>query len=142
MENVEVVKESEEKVITFEEGIPGFEHLHCFVFMKSEIENFHYLQSVEDNDICFIIINPYEFKKDYAPIISEEYFEKLGGGKDENFAIYTIVCLRNPIQESTVNLAGPLVIHIENRLGVQVVTEEKMYTTRERLVELLKERED
>ena len=142
MENVEVVKESEEKVITFEEGIPGFEHLRCFVFMKSEIENFHYLQSVEDNDICFIIINPYEFKKDYAPIISEEYFEKLGGGRDENFAIYTIVCLRNPIQESTVNLAGPLVIHIGNRLGVQVVTEEKMYTTRERLVELLKERED
>ena len=131
----------QEKIILFKEGIPGFEELHQFIFMDSQDKVFHYLQSIENGDICFVIVNPYDLKKDYAPIISEEYFEKLGGGEDDQFALYSIVCLKDPIQESTVNLAGPLVIHINHKLGIQVVTEEKMYSTRHKLTTLLKEDE-
>lgn len=130
----------EDKIITFLEGLPGFEMLHRFAFVEDKNEGFNYLQSIEDGGTCFIIIDPYEFKEDYAPIISEEYFEKLGGGNSEEFVLYTIVCLRKPIEKSTVNLAGPLVIHLERKLGVQVVTEEKMYTTKENLLEILNER--
>lgn len=129
----------EDKVIVFKEGIPGFEELHKFILIDSQDEVFHYLQSIENGDICFVIINPYDLKKDYAPIISEEYFSKLGGGPSEQFALYSIVCLKNPIQDSTVNLAGPLVINIENKLGIQVVTEEKMYSTRHKLITLAEE---
>ncbi|MBE6024129.1 MAG: flagellar assembly protein FliW [Cellulosilyticum sp.] len=132
---------NKDKIITFKEGIPGFEELHQFIFMDSQNPTFHYLQSIENGDICFVIVNPYELKQDYAPIINEEYFEKLGGGSDKQFALYSIVCLKNPIEESTVNLAGPLVIHIENKLGIQVVTEEKMYSTRHKLVDLKREGE-
>ena len=134
------IEVNQDKIIKFKEGLPGFEDLQQFILLESSKGTFYYLQSIQDGDICFTIINPYEVKEDYAPIISEEYFEKLGGGESKEFQIYSIVCLKDPIQESTINLAGPLLIHVDNRLGVQVVTEQKMYTTRENLVKLLKER--
>ena len=133
------IEVQDEKVITFKEGMPGFEHLHQFIFLDSENKNFHYLQSIEDGNICFVIINPYQFMEDYAPVITEEYFDKLGGGDNEQFALYNVVCLRLPKEESTVNLAGPIVIHIERKLGIQVVTEEKMYSHRHNLMTLIKE---
>ncbi len=131
----------EDKVITFNDGLPGFEELRKFGIIETEEQGpFKHLQSLEDGNICFAIVDPYFFKKDYAPIISENYFEKLGGGEDTNFAIYSIVCLKTPLEESTLNLAGPILIHINNRLGLQVVTEEKMYKTKHRLIDLIKER--
>ncbi len=132
---------SDDKVITFGDGLPGFEKLRKFSIIEAEgEESFRYLQSLEDGSICFTIVDPYLFKKDYAPIIGEVYFEKLGGGPDSDFAIYSIACLKEPIEESTLNLAGPILIHVHNRLGIQVITEEKMYKTKHKIVDLLKER--
>lgn len=131
----------DDKVITFKDGLPGFEELRKFGIIESEDqEPFKHLQSLEDGNVCFAITDPYFFKKDYAPIINESYFEKLGGGEDTDFAIYSTVCLKTPLEESTLNLAGPILIHINNRLGLQVITEEKMYKTKHKLVDLIKER--
>lgn len=130
----------DDKIITFEEGIPGFEHLTRFILLEEKDSKFFYLQSIEEKEVCFVIVDPYVFVKDYAPIIKESYFEKLGGGDDSQFVLYTTVCLKKPIGESTLNLAGPLLIHMGTRLGIQVITEEKMYATKHRLVDLIEEK--
>lgn len=127
----------EEMIITFEEGIPGFEMLRRFVFIDGEEKAFNYLQSVEDGEICFVITDPYQLFKEYAPVINESYFEKLGGGKDEEFAIYSVVCLRDSIEESSINLAGPLLIQTEYKKGIQVITEDRKYSTRHKFIDLL-----
>ncbi|MBP3889444.1 MAG: flagellar assembly protein FliW [Cellulosilyticum sp.] len=137
--NIEEIKQ--EKIITFEEGIPGFEYLTKFIILENpQTSAFLHLQSLEDENICFIITDPYRFKQDYAPVISEVYFDKLGGGKDDEFAIYTVVCLQEVLEEGTINLAGPLLIHTKNMKGIQVITEDRMYRTKHRIVDLLKER--
>lgn len=139
--NLEVIKYKEEKVITFQEGIPGFEDLTKFILLEDkETEVFLYLQSVEDKNICFVITDPYAFKPNYAPIINESYFEKLGGGDNEDFALYVVTCIKEVIQESTVNLAGPILIHTKNMKGIQVITEDKTYQTKHRIIDLLEER--
>lgn len=130
----------EEKIITFKEGIPGFENLKKFILIEEKDSVFHYLQSVEDGEIRFIITDPYCFKKDYQPTIKETYFEKLGGGADDEFSLYVVVTLKDNTQDSTLNLAGPLLIHVEHRSGIQVITEDKDYTTRHKIVELINER--
>lgn len=130
--------EKENKYITFPEGIPGFEELKTFYFIKEETD-FYYLQSTEQPEICFVIVDPYEFKADYSPTIRESYFEKIGGGSSDEFALYTMVTLRESLNESTLNLAGPILIHIENRKGIQVVVEDKAYTTRHKLIDLINE---
>lgn len=131
------IEVEDQKVIMFEEGIPGFEMLKKFTFVDSEDDIFNYLQSIENTDICFIIVDPYKFVKDYAPVINESYFQKLGGGASEEFVLFSIVCLKNCIEESTINLAGPLLIHSEYKKGVQVVTEDKKYRVNHKLINLL-----
>lgn len=136
--NFGTLEVGEDKFIIFKDGIPGFKELKKYILIESENGKFQYLQSVEDSDVCFTMLNPYSIKEDYAPVISESYFEKLGGGKSEEFTLYVVVCLRDPIEESTVNLAGPLLIHVDRRVGVQVITEDKHYTTRHNLLELIR----
>ena len=127
----------DEKVIIFEEGIPGFEMLKQFIFIDSEDNVFNYLQSIENTEVCFIIADPYQFVKDYAPIINESYFQKLGGGENEDFALFSVVCIKSCIEESTINLAGPLLIHSEHKKGVQVITEDKKYKVNHKLMNLM-----
>lgn len=124
----------EDKIITFNEGLPGFEELHKFALIESKEGIFNYLQSLERCEICFIITDPYRFYEDYAPIIGESYFEKLGGGSDDEFVIYSVVCIKDSLKNSTINLAGPLLIHINNKMAVQVITEDKKYNTRHQLI--------
>lgn len=128
------IKVDDDKVIHFEEGLPGFEHLHYFVFVDSEEGVFNYLQAVEDPDICFIITNPYTFVESYEPSIQENYFEKLGGGATEHFVLFTIVCLRRPIETSTINLAAPVLIQTEHKKGIQVILEDKKYHSKYKFI--------
>ena len=120
----------DDKIIEFHEGLPGFEHLQRFAFIDSEEGTFNYLQSIEDTEICFIITNPHTFMEAYAPRIQESYFEKLGGGETESFTLFSIVCLRRPIEASTMNLAAPILIHTEYKKGIQVILEDKKYPAR------------
>ena len=132
----------DDKIIEFEEGLPGFEHLHQFVFVDSEEGVFNYLQAVEDRDICFIITSPYTFMESYAPRIQENYFEKLGGGATEDFTLFSIVCLRRPLETSTMNLAAPILIQTEHKKGIQVILEDKKYTAKYKFMEKKEKREE
>lgn len=124
----------ETKIIHFEEGLPGFEYLHNFVFIDSEDGVFNYLQSLEEQMICFVVIDPYMIEPNYAPVIHENYFTKLGGGTNEDFVLLAIVCLKDKMEESTLNLAGPLLIHTDTKKAVQVVCEDRKYTTKHKLL--------
>ena len=132
----------DDKIIDFDEGLPGFEQLHRFVFVDSEEGIFNYLQSVEDMDICFIITSPHTFVEEYAPRIQESYFEKLGGGATESFTLFSIVCLRRPIETSTMNLAAPILIHTEYKKGIQVILEDKKYTAKYNFMEAIEKGEE
>lgn len=133
-------KISDNQVITFKEGIPGFEELTQFILVETEDGVFLHLQSIQDKNIAFPILDPYLIKKDYAPNINESYFEKLGGGKTEEFTLFTIATIRANIEESTLNLQAPLLIHVDRRIGVQAIVEDKIYKTRHKISDLIRER--
>lgn len=125
----------EAKIIHFEEGLPGFEDLHRFVFIDSEDGIFNYLQSLEEQMICFVVIDPYMIEPSYAPVIHESYFTKLGGGENDDFVLLSIVCLKDKMEDSTLNLAGPLLIQHHTKKAIQVVCEDKKYTTKHKLLQ-------
>ena len=127
----------DDKIIYFEEGIPGFESLHKFAYIDSEEGPFNYLQSIEQKEVCFIIADPHEIMPDYAPTINESYFEKLGGGENEDFGMFGVVVLKKEFKESTINLAGPILINKKTKKAVQVITEEKKYTTKYKFAECI-----
>ena len=126
------------KEILFKEGVPGFEELKRYIMIEDEdIESpFCYLQSVEDGEVSFIMMNPYDVKADYAPSIPEICFKKLGDETDE-YVILSIVAIPQDIQSATINLQAPLLINLNTRRGMQVILEDATYQTRHRLMTML-----
>ena len=56
----------------FPEGIIGFnEHKEYVIVQEKSKEPFYWIQSAEDPEVNFIIIDPLEFKDDYEPVLSE-----------------------------------------------------------------------
>lgn len=129
----------EAKQIIFNEGIPGFRELKKYIIVEEDESPFVYLQSTEDGDIRFVMINPYDIKKDYIADVKDSYVEMLGGGEAQDFSIFVIVTVPEKIESATVNLVAPILIQNETRLGMQIILDQAGYNTRHRIIDLLKE---
>ncbi len=129
---------TEQKVIKFKKGILGFEEYDEYLIVEDEESGLFFLQSKVESSIEFVIISPHIFTQPYEPSIRETYFEELGGGANDEFVIYLMVRLSNNVEEITVNLQAPLLMHIERREGVQVIVDGDEYPIRASLAEMIK----
>ncbi|MEI6512969.1 MAG: flagellar assembly protein FliW [bacterium] len=124
-------------VMTMTEGLYGFPHLHRFVVIQhKEGSPYRWLQSVDDPAIAFLVIDPWEFKPDYALTVSDTDAEVLNLTEETPKIVYTIVTIPpgNP-QAMTVNLAGPVVVNLEDQMGRQIVVDSDEYHTRHSVLE-------
>lgn len=123
---------NEEDILTFPEGIPGFEDSKRYIIINNPDEEnpFDWLQSVDNGDLAFVIINPFFIKPDYDIVIPQSALEKLKIKDESDVALYSIVVVSEKIEDMTVNLTGPIVINIKEKLAKQVILEDKRYTTK------------
>ncbi len=115
---------NEKQIIHFPSGIFGFESLRDFALLDAEQQPFFWLQSLEVEQIAFILINPLIFRPDYTPSIVERELEDIGlGGKDDvNSLLFAIVTIPADQNKMTANLQGPVVINKENKVGRQFIS--------------------
>lgn len=127
----------EEDIISFPDGIPGFERLVKYIIIENPDEDvpFKWLQSVDDPDLAFVIINPFVFKQDYEFDMPQNAIEKLHIKSHQDIKIYTIVVVPEDIKNMTANLAAPIVINISNKKGKQVFLEDSRYHKRHLILE-------
>ncbi len=122
------------KVISFDESIPGFEGLHRFILFtnKEEDENnpFCWLQSIEDGDVVFALMNVYSIMPDYNPLVEDNEIESLGSFSAGDLEIYNIVVIPEDIKELRVNLKAPIVINLKNKRAKQVILTNEEYGIR------------
>lgn len=126
---------NEENIIFFEDGIPAFENLKKFVIVKEQDSPFYWLQSVEDKDIAFVIINPFEIKPDYEFDISDEVLKKLEIQSESDVAVFCIVVIPEDVKQTRVNLKAPIVINVNKRKGMQYLLDDERYPIRYYLFE-------
>ncbi len=112
----------EKDIVTFTGPIFGFEKYRRFVFLYQEeiVENFIWLQSVEEPELCFILVQPDLITDHYQPQLPKEAKTLLGDG---DWMCWLIVSLREPFQDSTVNLRSPIVVNPALRQAAQFVLE-------------------
>jgi flagellar assembly factor FliW len=127
---------TEDQVIRFPGGLPGFENARKFIIMSvPEHQPFHWMECVDEgNTIRFAIINPLSFRPDYQPKIKKEELAALNISDPKELLLYVIVTLRAPLMESTANLMGPLFINIREKVGKQIIIENDAYSLRERII--------
>ena len=114
------IKESD--IITFAGPIFGFEEYRRFAFLYQEdvSEVFVWLQSVEDPQLCFILVQPGHVLGQYSPQTPSETEELLGEGE---YMCWLLTSLREPPEESTVNLKSPLVVNPASHKAAQLLLE-------------------
>lgn len=122
----------EEDILTFPEGIPGFEECKKFIVINNPDEEnpFDWLQSVENEDLAFVIMNPFFVFPDYDITIPESAIEKLKIKDETDVFVYTIVVVPENLEDMTTNLSGPIIINGREKLGKQVILEDNRYTTK------------
>ncbi|WP_333638029.1 flagellar assembly protein FliW [Tissierella praeacuta] len=126
------VEIEKDKIIYFQEGIPAFEEEKEFVLILNEDKEspFHSLQSVNKEELSFVVVNPFEIFDDYDILLPDIAINKLKIEKEEDLNIYTIVVIPEDIKKMTTNLSGPIVINRKKMLGKQVILDDERYTTK------------
>lgn len=128
-----------EEVIYFPEGICGFEDLKRWVLLgntgdKDSESVFMWLQSIEDINICFVVIDPYVFMADYSPSVGYDTMSLIGTDNLEDLRFLAIVNVPDNIKGMTVNLKSPLVVNSVKNMAVQLVMDTDKYFFKHHLV--------
>lgn len=118
----------ENNVFTFDCGIPGFEKLRGFTVIKNDNNSpFSWLQSLEEPEISFILMNVYDIFPDYNPLVYDDDLENLGAIEDNDLIIYNIVVIPPIITKMSVNLKAPIVLNFKTKKGKQIITKNEDY---------------
>ena len=127
----------EKQFIDIPEGILGFPDNHQFVLLEHDSEGtpFKWLQSADRADLAFIVMDPLLLMDNYIVDIDDETAVLFGAKKiDDQFALMSIVNVprENPI-EMTLNVRAPIAVHLERRLGRQIILSNEDYPIRLRI---------
>ncbi len=130
----------EERIITFPDGVPGFEDSKEFVIIENPEDDipFNWLQSIDNPNLAFVIINPFIFKSDYDFEIPDLVVKRLKIVEQKDISVYTIVVVPEDINKMTANLSGPVIINVNKRLGKQIILDDNRYHTKHLILEELK----
>jgi flagellar assembly factor FliW len=120
----------ENHILTFPEGLLGFESIKKYIFLSNPDPQipFHWLQAIDDPNLAFVITNPFQFKKDYSFDIPEKVLRQFNIQKPEDILVYTIAVVPEDLQKMTINLRGPLIIHVGQKKGKQLILDGEEYS--------------
>lgn len=132
----------ESKIITFEDGIIGFPDMKKFTLIFDEEKegrpSISWLQSMEEPEIAFPVMDPLFVCETYNPSVEEELLKNLGTIKEDNLYVLVTVTVPQNIKELAVNLKAPIVINTDTRKASQIIVEDDL-PVRYRIYEILEE---
>ena len=129
---------SEENLLTIPEGLFGFEEYTKFALVDSDYEPFIWLQSTENPNLAFLIVDPFLISSIYETDIDDDTLAKIGITRPEDIIIMTIVTVPNNGAPITANFQGPIVINKRNHQCMQVILNDNRWSTKVNIIEALK----
>lgn len=128
---------SEEDIILFKKGLPGFEDLRKFILFTFEDNDvFSILHSIEDLTLGFVLVSPFLVSKDYEFELTEEYEKELNIESPEDILILNTVTVNSDVEKITTNLKAPIIINNKSKLGEQIILSEEKYLLKYPLVKI------
>ena len=128
------IEVDEHQRIRFPMGLFGFESFKDYVLLDSERPPFYWLQSVDVEQIAFVLINPFLFRPDFEMNIDNEELLPIGINDPAKALIFSIVTIPHDGTPLTANLQGPLVINKENKVGIQAVLTDSRWKTKHDII--------
>lgn len=132
----------EDKVLTFEDGLIGFEDCkrYTILYNNEEGENntISWLQSLDMQELALPVISPLSVLADYNPIVEDEVLKPLGELTEENVIILLTLSVPSDITKMSANLKAPLVINADTKKGCQIIAENPDYVVKYNIYDLVK----
>ena len=135
----DTVSVSEKDIIRFQNGLFGFESFKEYVLISFEpgSDSLMCLQSTQDSELAFILMNPFNLKRDYEPALTDSDMKELGITDDTEEIFYYAICVvKDNVADSTINLKCPVVINPDNMSAKQLILDDERYSLRHILSEL------
>ncbi len=121
-----VVRYDGGSVVEFPEGLAGFEKLRKFIIVPDERSKlFHWLLSVEDEAVGFLLIDPGQIDGRYVAELPVHASGTL---------VYCIVTMRETPGKSTVNFKAPIVVDTGLRTGHQLIMSSERFPVEHTLI--------
>ncbi|MCM8537865.1 MAG: flagellar assembly protein FliW [Lentisphaeraceae bacterium] len=120
-----IVPLESEVIFTFENGLPAFEDCKEFIFvMEKQLEPFLVMQSLNQEDLSFVCIDPFIITDDYTVKINEGIMETLEVEDRHDILIMTVVTVDPDMTKTTANLVGPIILNMKTNKGMQVILDD------------------
>ncbi|HEY8889413.1 MAG TPA: flagellar assembly protein FliW [Clostridium sp.] len=129
------VKEySDEDVIKFKKGLPGFKELKKFIIFPVENNGiFSVLHSIENTEVGLVLVSPFTLSQGYEFKIPDNYVLELKIVEPEDVLVLTTVTLNSDMKKMTTNLKAPIIINTKEKLGEQLILDNDKYRIKEPL---------
>ena len=125
----------EEKVIRFDHGILGFPDLKDFTLIFNEEKgaesSIKWLQSLQEPGFAMPVMNPELVVPGYSPNFDADFLKPLGDNLDgENILMFVTVTVPKDVTKTTVNLKAPIIVSVDNRKAVQLISDDDAYSVK------------
>lgn len=121
----------EEKIITFDQGLLGFDECKKFTIIfdvgKDRETSISWLQCMDEPNLAFPMISPFYVMKDYNPVVESELLTPLGDINEENIVLFVLVNIKSDITKLTANMKAPIIINSDTCKGTQIIVENQEY---------------
>ena len=124
------VEIADDAVLTFPDGLIGLPGTQYVLLPHSSESPFYWLHSVEHPEIAVPVTSPWPFFGDYEVRVNDDDARRVSLEDPGKAEILVVVRASEALEDFTVNLAGPLVVNAEQRLGKQIINDTRGYAVR------------
>lgn len=118
-------------IITFKEGLLGFEHLKRFFIVDPGDQTLIlWFQSIDDEKTAFPIIEPKIFQPDYSVKLLPAELQSLNLETVTEASVYTILTIPKAVTEMSANLKAPIIINNKTKEARQIVLQDSKLEVR------------
>ncbi|MEM5948566.1 flagellar assembly protein FliW [Spirochaetia bacterium 38H-sp] len=125
----------ERQILRFTAPILGFDNLTEYALLDYSRPPFYLLQSLEDSQIAFLLIDPCLFRPDYQPAPSRTDLEALGIQDPQELITLAIVTVPADHKQMTANLQGPILINKRTQEARQIISTDERWRTKHKILE-------
>ena len=120
---------NEEKIITMTTPILGFTAERQFILLPHGPESvFWWLQSVDNPDLAFVVIQPARIVPQYQPTITPQLQQELQVQESDDLEILVILTIPKGHPEAmTANLLGPVILNPGKKVAKQILLDPALY---------------
>ena len=137
------IEVSDDKIITFEKGIIGFEDWKKYTLVydaeREEDVSIVWLQAVDEPTLALPIMKPEIVYQNYDPIVEDEIIATLGEDiQNAELMVFCALTVPQDLTKMTINLKAPIIINVDTMKGVQLIADNSDYQVRYPIYDILK----